>query len=143
MRLYLYGSLIIIVFVLAQEPFYSAQNTADFIDNNLPKDAGIMTQPGYTIKLIYQTDNRIVSIYPKPDSLLDLIDYYDISYIVFSRYYTWDRYHFSKDSVEFVRNNPNKFEHVATIQEDYSDFFVEGDPTRTDEVYVYRVKDEK
>ena len=125
-------------FVFFTEKSLAAQNTGDFINNNLPRDAGIMTQPGYTVKLIYLTDNRIVGLYHDPKRLFRLIEYYNISYIVVGRWYT-DYYHLSEDSVEFVKNNPGKFELIATIQENYSKFHVEGDPAGTDEVYIYRV----
>jgi len=44
------------------------------------------------------------------------------------------------DSVEFIRNNPDKFELIETVQEDYSEFYVEEDLASTDEVYIYKVK---
>lgn len=127
-------------FILFNDVVYSAQNTADYIKNNIPEDAGIMTQPGYTIKLIYSTGNRIVAIYPKPEALFNLIDYYNISYIVVGRYYTYDAHHLAQDSVEYVQSNPDKFELVVKIDEDYTEFFTEEDPISTDEVYIYKVK---
>ena len=97
-----------------------------------------MAQPGYNLKLIYLTGHRMVGLYPRPEKLDYLIDYYDIKYIIFGRIYT-DIYYFDLDSIEFIKNNPNKFELIATIQEDYSDFYVEDDPARTDEFYIYKV----
>lgn len=126
-------------FVLLSKKVVGVQNTGDFINANLPRNVGIMAQPGYTNKLNYLTENRLIGLYPNPEKLLALIDYFDISYIVAGRYYTYDKYHMSKDSVEYVMNNPQNFEHIATIQEDYSQVHVEGDPGRTDEVYIYKV----
>ena len=65
---------------------------------------------------------------------------FNISYIVVGDYFTYEAFHLAQESVEYVRNNPDKFELIATIQEDYSDFFVEDDPIRTDEVYIYKIK---
>ena len=130
--------------VLFTKKSLAAQNTGDFINNNLPQDAGIMAQAGYTVKLIYLTDNRIVGLYHDPKGLFKLIEHYNISYIVTGRFYT-DYYHLAENSVEFVRNNPDEFELIATIQEDYSEFYAEEDPAGTDEIYIYKVKssDEK
>ena len=127
-------------FVLLNKKVISAQNTANFINNNLDKEDAIMAQPGYSAKLIYLTGHRTVGLYPIPEKLLDVIDYYNISYVIFGKRYTLDIHHYATDSVEFIRDNPDKFELVATIPEDYSDFYVEGDTARTDEVYIYRVK---
>ena len=99
-----------------------------------------MSQPGYTAKLIYLTGHRMVGLYPKPEKLLEVIDYYDIKYVVFGRHYTIDVHNYGVDSVEFIRNNPDKFELIETVQEDYSEFYVEEDLASTDEVYIYKVK---
>lgn len=127
-------------FILFNKKVVAAQKTANFINSNLDKEDAIMAQQGYNIKLIYLTGHRMVGLYPKPEKLLDVIYYYDIKYVIFGRVYTSYFGLFSTDSVEFIRNKPDKFELVATIPEDYSDFYVEGDPKRTDEVYVYKVK---
>jgi len=117
----------------------SAQNAGDFISKNIPAEAGIMAQPGYGVKLIYLTGNRIIGLSPQPEKLYDMISYYNISYTVFGRYYTSDAYYVSTKSIEFIKNNPNKFELIAAISEDYGDFYSEEDPARTDEVYIYKV----
>ena len=124
-------------FVFFTKKALAAQNTGDFINHNIPRDAGIMVQPGYVVELIYLTDNRIIGLYHNPEKLFTLIDYYNISYIVVGRRYT-EYYHLSEDSVEFIRSNPDKFESIAAIKEDYSDFYVEEDPARTDEIYIYK-----
>ncbi len=126
-------------FVLFTQKVISLQNTGDFINKNLPKDAGIMVQPGNSVELNYLTKNRVLGLYPKPDKLLETIKYFNVSYVVFSRHFTYDVYHISKDSIEYIKNNPDKFKFVAKIKEDYSDFFVEGDTARTDEIYIYEV----
>ena len=126
-------------FVLFNKKAVSAQNTGDFINANIPKGAGIMAQPGYSAKLNYLTDNRVIGLHPRPERLAELIEYFNTSYIVVGRYYTYDAYHLSKDSVGFIRNNPGKFELIATVQEDYSKFFSKEDPASTDEVYIYKV----
>jgi|TARA_Y100000310_G_C20701447_1_gene830346 hypothetical protein len=126
--------------VLFSDKEISAQNTGNFINANIPKDAAIMAQAGYTVKLNYLTDNRVLGLYAVPERLPDLIDFFNVSYVVVGRYYTYDAYHLAKDSVEYVRDNPDEFELIATIEEDYSNFFVEDDLARTDEVYIYKVK---
>ena len=126
-------------FVFFSEKTIGAANTAKFINENISKDAVIMSQPGFTFKLIYQTNNRIIGLYPKPEALLNVMNYYNVSYIVVGRYYTYDVYHLAKDSVEFVNNNPKKFKLIATIKEDYSDFFKPEDPASRDEGYIYQV----
>ncbi|MBN4049088.1 glycosyltransferase family 39 protein [archaeon AH-315-M20] len=126
--------------VLFNKPVFGAQDTAEFINSNLKKEDAIMAQAGYAVKLIYLTGHRVVGLYPKPEKLLSVIDYYDIKYVIFGRHYTSDVHHYSIDSVEFVRNNPDKFKLIATIHEDYSDFYTEEDLASTDEVYIYKVK---
>ena len=98
-----------------------------------------MTHIGYTTQLIYLTDNRIVGLYPVPEKLLSVISYYNISYIIFGKYYALDL-GLSKNSAEFVMNNPDKFQHIATIKEEYPDeFYLNLIPNIKDEVYVYKV----
>jgi hypothetical protein len=125
--------------VIFNERVLSSQKVGDFINANIPKEAVIMAQPGYNYRLLYQTDNRMMALPPNPNDLLFLINYYDVDYIIFGRYFTWDKYHFSQDSIKFIMDNQDKFKLVATIQEDYSRFFHEQDKARTDEVYVYKV----
>ncbi|MBW2977065.1 glycosyltransferase family 39 protein [Candidatus Woesearchaeota archaeon] len=124
--------------VFSTKKLVSAQNTADFINANIPEDAGIMAQAGYTVKIIYLTDNRVIGLHHDPKKLSYLTELYDIDYIVTGRFYTEVR-GLAKDSAEYIKNNPEKFELIATVQEDYSEFFVEEDLARTDEVYVYKV----
>lgn len=126
-------------FVLSSEKVIASQNTGNFINKNIPRDAGIMVQPGYTVKLIYLTDNRIIGLHHNPEKLPYLIDYYNISYIVFGDFFTNVR-GLSRNSVEYVKSRPDKFELIATVQENYSDFFVEGDLAREDKNYIYKVK---
>jgi len=99
-----------------------------------------MAFSGYIPKLIYQTDNTVVGSYPKPDDLPYLLDYYNVSYYIFGEYYTYgQKNRFNLDTVEYVKNNPDKFELIATIPEDYSLFYREEDTKRKDEVYIYKV----
>ena len=130
-------------FVLSADEFFGAQATADYINGNIGKEAGIMALPGYTVKLIHLTDNRIVGLYPRPDKLVEVADYFDIDYIVFGRTYTLDQYDYYPDAVAFIQSNPDKFELVQTILEDYSGFYDEEDSKRTDEVFIYKIKREK
>ncbi len=118
----------------------ATENTANFINANIGKNAGLMVQPGYGVELIHLTGRRAVGLYPKPEKLIELIDYFRIDYIVFGKYYTEVSYHYSVNTVSFIKNNPDKFELVATIKEDYSSFYDKDDPARADEVYIYRVK---
>ena len=126
-------------FVLFSEKVIPAQNTSDFVNNNLPQNAVIMAQPGYVVKTIYLTGNKVIGLYNSPEKLLELIDYYDVGYIIFGRHST-EYYRYNIKSVDFVRNNPDKFELIATVKEDYSGFYVIEDKSRTDEVYIYKVK---
>tara|TARA_Y100000310_G_C20703195_1_gene832029 strand:+ start:3719 stop:5389 length:1671 start_codon:yes stop_codon:yes gene_type:complete len=127
-------------FVLFNKNAFGAHNTADFINNNLDKGDAIMAQPGYSVQLNYLTEQRTLGLYPKPEKLPYLIDYYNASYIVFGKRYTYDVAHFSIDTVEYVKSNPDKFELIASVQEDYSDFYVEEDLASADEVYIYKIK---
>lgn len=123
---------------LFRKKVISAQNTGDFIKNNLPENAVIMTQPGYTAKIIYLTGNKAIGMHHTQERLPEIIDYYGVDYIVFGRFYT-DYYYYSLKPIEFIKNNPHKFELIATIKEDYSEFYISEDKASTDEVYVYKV----
>ena len=46
----------------------------------------------------------------------------------------------SNIEVEYIIKNPDKFKLIATIEEDYSNFYDKKDVARTDETYVYSVK---
>ena len=99
-----------------------------------------MAQQGYGVKLKHLTGRKVVGLSPKPERLMELIDYFDADYIIFGRYYAQNAYRYDVKTIEFIKNNPDKFELIASIKEDYSKFFVEDDPARTDEVYIYRIK---
>lgn len=126
-------------FVLFNKKFVLAQNTADFINQNLKEDDVVMAQPGYNYKLIHLTGRRMVGLPTTSANLMNLIKYYDVGYLIFGRFYTWDYYKYNQETVEFIRNNPDKFKLIATIKEDYGDLFNKEDKARTDEVYVYKV----
>jgi len=127
-------------FIFSNETLIGPKNTGAFINANIPKDAGMMVQPGYTLQLLYLTDNRIIGLYPIPEKLLSVIDYYNISYVIFGKYYTFGPLGLSKNSAVFVMNNTGKFQHMATIEEEYPDEFYQNlVPNIKDEVYVYRV----
>jgi len=113
-------------------------NTAEFVRNNLANSA-IMAQPGYVYDLIYLTQNRVLGLPPFSKDLLYFIEHYDVDYVVFGRYYTSSKYFYSKDTIEYIKNNPQKFRLVKTVKEDYSRFFSPEDNAATDEVYVYKV----
>jgi 4-amino-4-deoxy-L-arabinose transferase-like glycosyltransferase len=122
-------------FVLFNEKFVPANRTAEFIRTNLEEDDAIMAQAGYTHKLNYLTKNRILGLPPLSENLLPLIKYYDIDYVVFGNYYTYVYYYYAQESIEFIKEHPEKFELVTSIKEDY------GDLTRNnkDEVFIYKV----
>ena len=130
-------------FILFNKEFIYAQATGDFINSNLGRDDAIMIQPGYIYKLQYLTDRRTVGLTPLSDSLLPLIEYYNIDYVVFGKYFTWTNYFYSKDSVEYIMSHPDEFELIATIKEDYDALNVRlemGAKMRaSDELYIYRV----
>ena len=126
-------------FIFFSKTIVGSQKTGDFINANIPKDAGIMVQPGYHAKLTYLTDNRMVGLHHDPEQLERLIEIYNISYIVTGDFFTEVR-GLSRDTVQYIKNNPNKFELIATINEDYSAFYDEQDPHTTDNLYIYKVK---
>lgn len=126
-------------FVFFTSSVVASQKTGDFINANIPKEANLMVQPGYAVKLIYLTGNKIVGLHHDPQRLDYLIDYYNISYIVFGRYYTWDALQLSRESAEYILNKPDKFRLVATVEEDYTQFRPRESPASTDEVYIYQV----
>lgn len=126
-------------FVFFAKTAIASQKTGDFINSNIPRDAGIMVQPGYHVKLTYLTDNRMVGLHHDPEQLGRLIDIYNISYVVTGDFFTKER-GLSRDTVYYIKDNPDKFELIATINEDYSGFYDENDPHRTDSLYIYKVK---
>ena len=128
-------------FVFSLNKFISAQKTGDFINANIPKDAVIMAQPGYTAKLIYLTGNKIIGLHHDPEKLPYLIELYNVSYAVTGKFYTEAR-GLSRESVDHIMDNPEKFELIGAINEDYSGFFVEEDFARTDRTYIYKIKRE-
>src|SRR3989344_4102607 len=125
--------------VFSTEKFISAQNTANYINANIGKENVIMAQQGYSAKLAYLTDNKVIGIYSIPGKLQDTIDYFNVSYIVFGRHYTSDVFHYNVETINYIKNNPNKFKFVAKVYEDYSRFYSEKDLARNDEVYIYKV----
>jgi len=126
-------------FVLFTTKVPANYRTSEFINNNIEKDKAIMTQPGYTVKLMYQTDNRYLGIPPLSENLLPMIDYYDVNYVIFGNFYTIDHYGYAIDSIRFIQEHPEKFELITTIDEPHPD------PTRysKDEVFIYKVVNEK
>jgi len=59
--------------------------------------------------------------------------------VVFGRYFTLDEFHYSKDSIDFIQNNPGKFKLVAAIDEDNSRFFPPEDKKSKDVLYIYKI----
>lgn len=112
---------------------------SEWIASNIPHDAGIMAGQGYTIALIYMTDMRVVGLYGKPEKLDFMLDYYNISYIVFGYTFTFDKFHLSEESARYVQAHPEKYELIQTIHEDYSQFFEEETGYREDTIWIYRV----
>jgi len=127
-------------FVLFNEKVIVANKTADFISGKISPDDSIMAQPGYGAAITYLTDNKVIGLPPKPESMLFFISNYNVNYVVFGRFFTYENYHYSVESVEFIKKNPDKFQLIASIKEDYGNLFSEKDNTRTDEVYIYKVK---
>ena len=82
----------------------------------------------------------MVGLHHDPKRLLPLIEQFEIEYLIFGRHFTWEVAQLSKNSVEFILSRSDLFEHVATIQEDYSEFFTEEDSARFDEVYIYKIR---
>ena len=131
-------------FLYSNEKVYYLRNTVDFVNDNLEEDAAMMVQTGYIYELQYLTDRRTVGLYPTSENLLPLIDYYGIDYIVFGKFYTWNRYFYCKESIDYVMNHPGKFKLIGTIEENYDEFrtinLEMGRKMRpSDEVYIYKV----
>ena len=126
-------------FVFFTKKNIELQRTADYINTNLNKNDGIMAQAGYTYKLPYLTPNRVLGLPPNSENLMPLIRYYNITYVIFGKYYTVNKYQYSKDAVEFIKNNPDKFKLVAAVKEDYNYFYAKDNGANTDEVYIYQV----
>jgi len=121
-------------FVLFNKKNIAVQNTAKFVSESIGKESGIMGQPGYVIPLIYLTGHRVLGLPIKSGDLLTLIKYYNVSYVVYGRYFTWDNYHYDVEVVEFIRSHPEKFKLITTVPESYK-----TEPVLTDEVYIYKV----
>ena len=121
-------------FVLLNGKYSVVPNTADFVESSIGKDQGLMVQTGYNYQLQYLTGRRIVGIPPTRDKLENLIGYYDISYIIFGKFIL-DYYYYSEDSIGYIKENPEKFELVATIKEEEKPEF----NFRADQLYVYKV----
>lgn len=128
-------------FVLAAEPVLSARPAAGFINANLPHDAVIMAQPGYGVKLAFQTDNPVIGLHAVPSRLDEIIKRFDVSYVVAGKRFTYDMLQLSRDSVEYVREHPERYRLIANLSEDYSAFFTEDDPASSDEIWIYEVLD--
>src|SRR3989344_3651663 len=86
-----------------------SMNTAEFIKNNIGNDKAIMAQPGYVYGLIYLTQNRVLGLPPFSKDIIYFIEHYDVDYVVFGRYFTSSKYFYSKESIEYIKNNPQKF----------------------------------
>ena len=126
-------------FILFNKEEIALRNTAKYIEENIPKDAAIMAQPGYNYRLIYLTERRMVGLPPTPQELLPLIPYYNISYLVFGKYYTWDSYHYSIESINYIISHPDKFKLLNTAEEPYGDFAPRPD-LKSDQVFIYKIK---
>jgi len=126
-------------FVFSAEKYVFSEKTGEFINKNIGKADAIMTQPGYTYKLIYLTGNRVISLPENSKDLSFFLKYYNISYVLFGRFYTFDKYYYSDDSAQLIKNSPDKFKLIATVKEDYTKFLNPEDPASTDEVYIYKV----
>lgn len=122
------------------DKFVSAYRTGEFIRNNIGEDKAIIAQQGYTAKVNYLTNNRVIGLYPDPKRLFEIIEYFDIDYLIFGKRYTYDAHHYSVETTDYVKSNPDKFELIATINEDYSKFYVEEDLASSDVVYIYKIK---
>ena len=119
-------------FVLFDTKVATPYNTVEFINNNIEKSNAIMAQPGYTVKLIYWTGNRVLGLPSLSENLLPLINYYDVDYIVFGTFYTIDNYQYAINSIKFVQEHPEKFKLVTALNEDYG-------KNIKDKVFIYKV----
>ncbi|MAG92080.1 hypothetical protein CMO83_05380 [Candidatus Woesearchaeota archaeon] len=124
-------------FVLSADKTIEASNTAAFLDT-LPEE-GVMSQVGYSPELNYQTDKRIITMPSDPSTLDRILKDFEISYILYGERY-WEKFSddnadrvFNYDTIEYVRENPQKFRLIKVIKEDYE---VIG---ATDEISVYEV----
>jgi len=119
---------------LSVNKILASGSTANFIETNIDKNAVIMTGPGHGYLLNYQVTNKIIGLPPEPNNLLPIMKYYGVDYVLFGKYHSVTKYQLAIDSIEFIKNNPDKFELVATIPEIYG-----KEARKNDEVYIYQV----
>lgn len=121
-------------FVLLNKKFVAVNKTADFINKNIKEEDAIMAQAGYAETLSYEVANRMLGLPPRSENLLQLIDYYNVSYVLYGKVYTWDRYHYASDSINFIRQHPEKFKLITVTKEDYGSLR----RNNKDEIYIYK-----
>lgn len=130
-------------FLYFNPKFVYAQNTADFLNQNIDKGETIMVQPGYNYQLQYLTGMRAVVFPPYAEDLFKFIDYYNASYIIFGKFITWEKYYYSRDSVDYILTHPEQFKPITTIDEDYDSIKVklemDAKMRPSDQVYIYKV----
>lgn len=120
--------------ILLNDEYMTISNTAKFVMDNISPDSGIMVQTGYNYQLQYQTGMRVVGIPPNHEILLRMIDYYDIDYILFGDFIS-GYYRYSEDSINYIKDNPGKFELMAIVSEQENQEI----KVRADDISVYRV----
>jgi len=114
-----------------------AQKTSEFLAK-LPGD-GIMSQAGYTPEIAWLTHpKRVLSLPRTPEHFEELLEKYRIAYVVYGERYWAEPVHENKElvwdyeTIEYVRNHPEKFVLLKTITEEYKEI-------PADELRVYRV----
>ena len=120
--------------ILLNGKYVTTPKTAEFIRSNINPDLGIMMQTGYNYQLQYQIGSRIVGIPPNRETLLRMIDYYDIDFILFGNFIS-GYYHYSEDSINYIKNNPEKFTLLATISEEENQEL----RVHADEISIFKV----
>src|SRR3989338_1652911 len=113
-------------FILANGKLVEAGNTAVFL-NSLPGE-GVISQVGYSPELNYQTGKRIITIPSDPANLYWILKEYKISYLLYGQRY-WEKFSennkgsvFNYDTINHIRENPQKFRLLKVIEEDYGSF---------------------
>ncbi len=133
-------------FVFFNENTPIISKTSAFVNTQLTQEGAIMAQPGYPVQLIRQTDRKVLGLPARPDKLDMFLERYDVAYIITGTVFN-DFYGFADDSARYVKDHPEKFRLVASIDENYEAkepphgvlAINEYTPKLTDKLYVYEV----
>lgn len=111
-------------FLLSKDKVVQANAAAEFLDS-LPKD-GVMVQIGYTPELSYLSNKRIVALAIDPSNIFELIEMYNINYLVYGDSYykpfsqTADEKDIiNYDTIKYIEDHPKQFRFLSVVKETY------------------------